>query len=138
MAKKVNSVMISGKVDACGYVKANGFPEVGVFADDKSIKKFYKQLSQEQLDEWIKLEGLTYKADPEQPAIHRMRACMAILYLHFPKQTQPKKESPYKQYTTEALVAMAIENEVAFEPCEDDKILRMRAIMALRANKVIS
>ena len=77
------------------------------------------------------------EACPEQPAIHRMRVCMSILYLHFPKEVAPKKESPYKQYTTEDLVQMALDNEVAFEPSSDERILRMRAIMALRANKVI-
>jgi hypothetical protein len=140
MAKKINTVKgvtIQGKVDAVAYVKANGYPEVGQFADEKSLQKFYKQLSQEQLDAWVELEGLTYKPCTEQPAIHWMRACMAILRTHFPVEHKAKKESPYKQYTTEALVAMAVEHDVAFEVCEDDRILRMRAIMALRANKVI-
>jgi hypothetical protein len=136
--KKATKGIINGKVDAMGYIKEHGIPEVGAFADDKSIKKFYKQLDQATLDNWVQLEGLEYKACEDQPAIHRMRACMAILYLHFPKQTTPKKESPYKQYSTEQLVQMALDNEVAFEACEDDKILRMRAIMALRASKVIS
>ena len=114
------------------------YPEVGEFADTKSLQKFYKQLDIASIETWVELEGLTFKACPEQPSIHRMRACMAILYLHFPKETKPKQESPYKKYSTEQLVEMAIEHEVAFEPSEDDRIMRMRAIMALRANKVIS
>ena len=139
MAKQQNSVKgISGKVDAAAWMKTNGgYPEVGTFVDDKSLKKFYKQLSTEDLEQWCELEGLTFKACPEQPPIHRMRAAMALLYKHFPKETAPKKESPYKKYSTEDLVQMAIDNEVAFEMSEDDRILRMRAIMALRANKVI-
>ena len=128
---------IEGKVDAAKWVQENGYPEVGTFADEKALKKFYKQLTIEEVEYWATLEGLTFKACPEQPAIHRMRACMAILYKHFPKETAPKKESPYKSYTTESLVQMALDNEVAFEACEDERILRMRAIMALRANKVL-
>jgi hypothetical protein len=140
MAKKQNTVkgIISGKVDANEWMKSNGgYPEVGSFADNKSIQKFYRQLTQEQLDSWCELEGLEYKGCPEQPPIHRMRACMAILYRHFPKEVAPKKESPYKKYSTEELVQLALDNNVAFEMCDDERILRMRAIMALRANKVI-
>ena len=134
---KVNTGIINGKVDAGAYIKTNGYPEVGQFADEKSLQKFYKQLDQAQLDAWVGPEGLEYKAFPEQPAIHRMRACMAILYKHFPKQTSPKKESPYKAYSTEQLVSMALDNNVVFETCDDERILRMRAIMALRAHNVI-
>lgn len=141
MAKKTESLkkgIISGKVDAKAIVAANGFPEVGGFEDEKSLQKFYKQLDTEQLESWCELEGVTFKACLEQPPIHRMRAAMAILYHHFPKESAPKKESPYKAYTTEQLVQLALENDVVFEACEDDRILRMRAIMALRAHKVIS
>ena len=137
--KKQNTQgIINDKVDVAGYIKANGgYPEVGQFADEKSLQKFYRQMSTEDVEKWVELEGLTFKACPEQAPIHRMRACMAILRLHFPKEDKAKKESPYKQYTTEQLVQMALDNEVAFEASDDDRILRMRAIMALRANKVI-
>lgn len=142
MAKKTTAqgkgTGITGKVDAQAYIKDHGYPEVGQFADEKSVQKFYKQLTQEQLDAWCELEGLTYKACEDQPAIHRMRAAMAILYKHFPKEVSPKKESPYKAYTTEQLVQLALENDVVFETCEDDRILRMRAIMALRAHKLLA
>lgn len=135
---KQTSKVIAGKVNAVEWIKANnGYPEVGQFADEKSLQKFYKQLDQAQIDDWCALENLTFKACPEQPPIHRMRACMAILYSHFPKVSTPKAESPYKKYSTEDLVQMAIDNELAFEVCDDERILRMRAIMTLRANKVI-
>jgi hypothetical protein len=138
--KKQNTVKgatIQGKVDAMAYIKDCGYPEVGQFSDEKSLQKFYKQLDMDTIDKWVELEGLTYKACPEQLAIHRMRACMAILYKHFPKETAPKKESVYKKYTTEQLVSLALENNIAFEMCDDERILRMRAIMALRANNII-
>lgn len=135
--KTGKGIVISGKVNAIDFVKKNGYPEVGQFATEKDLQKFYKQLSQAQLDEWCKLEGLEYKPCPEQEAIHRMRAAMAILYKHFPREVAPKKESKYKQYSTEDLVQMALDHSVAFEPCEDARILRMRAIQALRANNVI-
>jgi len=137
MKKATEKGIITNKVDAVAYIKENGIPEVGTFADDKSLKKFYKQLDQAQIDSWVTLEGLTFKACLDQPAIHRMRACMTILYLHFPKEVKAKKESPYKQYTTEALVQLAIDKDIVFEACEDERILRMRAIMALRASKAI-
>jgi len=138
MTKATVKGIISGKVDAVKWMKDNGgYPEVGTVEDKKSLQKFYKQLDITALEGWVKLEGLTIKPCPEQPAIHRMRLAMAILYLHFPKEVAPKKESPYKQYTTEDLVQLAIDKDVPFEVCEDERILRMRAIMALRASKVI-
>ncbi len=140
MAKKtaaVAKVIINGKVDAQAYIKEHGYPEVGQFADEKSLQKFYKQMETAQVEDWATLEGLTFKACPEQPAIHRMRACMVILRNHFPVEVKAKKESPYKKYSTEDLVQMALDNSVAFEPADDERILRMRAIMALRANKII-
>ena len=141
MAKKTTTLVkgatIGEKVDAVAYVSANGFPEVGQFATEKALQKFYKQLDQETLDKWIALEGLEYKPCPEQAPIHRMRAAMAILRHHFPVETKAKKVSPYAQYTTEDLVQMALDKEILFETCDDNRILRMRAIMALRANNAI-
>ena len=140
MAKKttmVKGATIEGKVDAVAYIAANGYPEVGQFADEKSLQKFYKQLEQDAIDKWVQLEGLSYKACPEQAPIHRMRACMAILRLHFPVEVKAKKVSPYAKYSTEELVQMAMDKEILFETCDDDRILRMRAIMALRANNAI-
>ena len=62
---------------------------------------------------------------------------MAILYKHFPRQTAPKKESKYAQYSLEDLVTLASEHDVVVELCDDERILRMRLIMSLRACKVI-
>jgi len=129
--------IITGKVDANAVIKASGYPEVGQFADEKSLQKFYKQLTQEQINGWVELEGLEYKPCPDQPAINRMRACMTILRAHFPVEHKAKAESPYKKYTTEDLVQLAVDHDVVFETCDDERILRMRAIMALRASKVI-
>lgn len=119
------------------YLATNGFPEVGVFTEQKDLQKFYKHLSDEQLLEWIELEGLEFKPSDSQP-INRMRMAMAVLYSHFPKTyTSSKKKSKYADYTNEMLLDMAIKNDVVFEVCDDERILRMRAIMALRAAKVI-
>lgn len=134
--KSVVNGKIVGKVNAMEYVEKNGYPEVGGFEDKKALQKFYKQLDTEQLQAWIDLEGLEYKKD-ENESITRMRMCMAILYKHFPRTSKPKKESPYKKYTTEDLVQMAVEHEVAVEATDDMRILRMRLIMNLRAAKVI-
>ena len=128
---------LNNKVDAIKFVEENGFPEVGTFADKKALQKFYKQLPTEMLEEWANLEGLEYKACEDSEPIHRMRVAMAILYKHFPKEPSKKKESPYKAYTTEQLIEMAIENSVEVEPTEDMRIMRMRTIMALRDAKVI-
>ena len=116
------------------FVEENGFPEVGHFGEDgkKDLQKFYKHLSVEQLQEWIDLEGLEYTA-VESEQITRMRMCMAILYKHYPKAPAKKKESKYAKYSTDDLMQMAMDKEVAFEVTEDDRIMRMRAIMALRA-----
>jgi hypothetical protein len=111
----------------------NGYPEKGYFEDKKDLQRFYKHLTDEQLQEWIDVEGLTYTPCPESEAINRMRMCMAILYYHFPKPPAKKKKSKYADYSLEDLVQMAIDNEVPVEPCDDDRILRMRTIMALRA-----
>ena len=118
------------------YMAKNGYPEVGTFEDKRDLQKFYKHLSMEQLESWIELEGLEYVPN-ESEAITRMRACMAILYLHFPKAPAKKKQSKYAQYSLDDLLTLALENSVEFEITDDERILRMRAIMALRANKVI-
>jgi hypothetical protein len=117
-------------------VVAKGFPEVGHFTEQKDLQKFYKHLSDEQLAEWVELEGLEYNPADSQP-INRMRMAMAVLYKHFPKPESTKKKSKYSDYSNEQLMQMALDNEVVFETTEDERILRMRAIMALRAAKVI-
>jgi coproporphyrinogen III oxidase-like Fe-S oxidoreductase len=128
---------ISGKVDAQAYVGTIGYPEVGVFTEEKALQKFYKQLDMEQLVEWATLEGLTWKACPESAPIERMRVCMGIYNKHFPKQdTSSKKESVYKKYTLEQLAQMAVDNGVAVEVTDDNRILRMRLIMALTLGKL--
>lgn len=127
---------IQGKVDAQAVV-ARAYPEIGEFADAKSLQKFYKQLTIEQLEEWATLDGLEFKACKDSEAIHRMRVCMAILYEHFPKAEAKKPASQYKSYTTEQLVQMALDNEVAVELSEDDKITRMRLIMKLRESGLL-
>ena len=114
----------------------NGYPEVGTFEDKKDLQKFYKYLSDEQLAEWLEVDGLTFNPS-ESPQINRMRMAMAILYSHFPKAPAKKKESKYAKYSNEDLMALALDKDVVFEVCDDEKILRMRAIMALRAAKVI-
>lgn len=114
----------------------NGYPEVGTFEDKKDLQKFYKHLSDEQLAEWLEVEGLEYNPAESAP-INRMRMAMAILYKHFPKAPTAKKKSKYADYSLEDLVQMALDKGVAYEPCDDDKIHRMRAIMALRAHNVI-
>ncbi len=118
------------------FVTTNGYPEVGHFTEQKDLQKFYKHLSDEQLQEWLELEGLEYTPSDSEP-IARMRKCMAILYKHFPKKAATKKKSKYADFTNEQLVQMAVDNDIAFELCEDERILRMRAIMALRANSII-
>ena len=114
----------------------NAYPDKGHFEDKKDLQKFYKHLSDEQLAEWLKVEGLEFEPSDSAP-INRMRMAMAILYLHFPKAPAKKKQSKYADYSLEDLVKLALDNSVAYEPCDDDKIHRMRAIMALRANNVI-
>jgi len=129
---------IAGKVNAQAIVDKKGYPEVGTFADEKSLQKFYKQMEISQLEDWASLEGLTYKACPDSEPIHRMRVAMAILYHHFPKQPAvSKKKSKYADYTLEQLIQMAIDNDVAVETTEDMRIMRMRVIMGLRAAKLV-
>ena len=123
--------LIGKKVDAKEIVEKKGFPEIGSFEDKKSLQKFYKQLDTETLEEWVALEGLEFIPSDSEP-IHRMRVCMAILYLHYPKQNKGKKKSKYAKYTLEDLIQMAVDNDVEVEITEDTRILRMRAIMALR------
>ena len=136
--KMSNVLKVTDKVNAVEWVEKNGYPEVGVFSEQKVLQKFYKQLTDEQLMEWIALEGLDFNVCEDSEAINRMRMCMAILYKHFPKApSQGKKKSKYADYSLETLIQMAVDNEVVFEVCDDERILRMRCIMALRANKVI-
>lgn len=115
------------------------YPEVGFFTEKKQLQKFYKQLTDDQLNDWIELEGLTYKPSDNEP-INRMRKCMAILNLHFPKQStgSSKKKSKYSAFTTEQLLEMALDNDIEVKEAKgDERILRMYAIMALRKAGVI-
>ena len=114
----------------------NGYPEVGYFTAKEDLQKFYKHLSNEQLEEWIAVEGLEFVPSDSEP-INRMRMAMAILYKHFPKAPPKAKQSKYAQYSLEDLMQLALDNDVAFEHTDDERILRMRAIMALRVAKVI-
>lgn len=114
------------------FMEENGFPEQGHFEEKKDLQAFYRHLTTEQLEEWVELEGLETKPTDSE-SIHRMRLCMAILYFNFPKQTRgKKKDSPYKKYTLEELVQMANENNLEVKPCDDNRILRMRTITALK------
>lgn len=123
-AKKITKVEVQKQVE-------NGFPEVGEFTEKKDLQTFYKHLTDEQLAEWCEVEGLEYVPNESAP-INRMRMAMAILYSHFPKAPSAKKQSKYAQYSLEDLVNMAVEKDVIFEMTDDERILRMRAIMALR------
>lgn len=112
------------------------YPEVGHFKTEKELKRFYKRLSNDQLDEWLELEGITDEVKPtDNGSILRMRKCMAILYKHFPKQSKgsSKKKSPYADYSTEQLLEIALENDVEVRDSKgNEQILRMYTIMALR------
>lgn len=114
------------------FVQEQGYPEVGHFAVKEDLQKFYKHLTDEQLQEWVELEGLEYKPSDSQP-INRMRMAMAVLYKHFPKAPAKKKTSKYSKYSLEDLIQLALEHSVPVEPTEDERIMRMRTIMALRA-----
>lgn len=120
------------------FVAESGYPEVGHFGEEGKpmLQKFYKHLADEQLVEWVELEGLSFNPSDSAP-INRMRMAMAILYSHYPKAPSAKKQSKYAKYSLEDLMNLALENDVAFEDTDDERILRMRAIMALRASKVI-
>jgi len=132
MAKKtqVNKAFVEA------YLAEKGYPEVGAFEDKKDLQKFYKHVSDEQLVEWVELEGLEFVPSDSAP-INRMRMAMAILYKHYPKAPSEKKQSKYAKYSLEDLMGLALANDVVFEDTDDERILRMRAIMALRAAKVI-
>lgn len=114
------------------------FPEVGYFKTKDELKEFYKPLQDSHLDQWVELEGLTWK-ECDNPGINRMRRCMAITNLHFPSQTKAKKsKSKYADYSTERLVEMCLENDVELQDAKGNlKILRMYAIMALRKAGII-
>lgn len=109
----------------------NGYPEVGHFTEKSDLQKFYKHCTDEQLAEWIEVEGLEFNPAESAP-INRMRMAMAILYKNFPKAPSAKKQSKYADYSLEDLINMAVEKDVIFEMTDDERILRMRAIMALR------
>ena len=128
----------SKKVEKYDADKEIDFPEVGYFKTKDELKEFYKPLQDSHLDQWVELEGLTWK-ECGNPGIDRMRRCMAITNLHFPSQSKAKKsKSKYAQYSTERLVEMCLENDVELADAKGNlKILRMYAIMALRKEGII-
>lgn len=110
------------------------FPEKGTFTVPEDLKKFYKKLPDARLDEWLELEGLTYTPN-ENPGINRMRKCMAMMDYHFVKEpsTSKKKKSKYGDYTTEDLIGMALDNNLAVKDDKgNERILRMYTIMSLK------
>lgn len=113
---------------------ASGHPTE--FAGQDVLKKYYKKLSTQEVEAWVSTLGASFNPSVD-PSIHRMRACMAVLYHFFPKEVKAKKSSKYSSYTLEELVILAADNNVPVEITEDERILRMRTIMALRAHKVI-
>lgn len=115
----------------------DGYPEKGQFSDIKELKKYYKQLTDEQLDEWLELEGLEVKLC-DNDGINRMRKCMKISDLHFPREKKSKKKSKYAQYTTIDLLQLCLDNNIEISDGKgDERILRMYAIVALRKAGVI-
>lgn len=106
------------------------------WADESALKKYYKKLDTSEVIKWVEELGCTFKESTDQ-SIHRMRACMAVLYHFFPKEVKAKKQSKYSEYTLEQLVTLAADRNIPVEVCEDERILRMRTIMALRAHQVI-
>ena len=128
MAKKIQV----NKAFVEKYLEATGYPIQGAFTAKEELQKFYKFCTDEQLAEWCEQYELTYTPNDSAP-INRMRMCMAILYSHFPKAPSAKKKSKYSEYTLEDLMSLALEKDVVFEATDDDRIMRMRAIMALRA-----
>jgi hypothetical protein len=113
------------------------YPEKGTVADEKALKKLIKGYTDLELMEWATLEGLTWKPCDHE-SINRMRVAMAIKELHFPSEPKAKKsDSPYKKYTTEQLIEMAVDNNIPVEPTDDMKIMRMRTIMMLRAHGLV-
>jgi len=117
------------------------YPEVGTVTDTSVLKKIYKKLSDKQLDEWLELEGLTDKVNLcEHAAINRMRKCMTITNLHFPKTpgASKAKKSKYADYTTEQLVQMCADNDLDIKDDKGDmRILRMYSIMTLKKAGVL-
>lgn len=113
------------------------YPEKGVFPDEKAIKGYIKKLSDPELYEWCELEGVTWKTN-EHDGINRMRAAMAMKSFHMGTASastgKSKKKGKYSDYTTEELVAMALEHDVDVKPYNGDdmRILRMYTIMALK------
>lgn len=107
------------------------------FASQEVLKKYYKKLSTQEVEAWVSELSLSFNASTDA-SIHRMRACMAVLYHFFPKQVSVKAKSKYAEYSTEELITIAADSNIPVEVCDDMRILRMRTIMALRAHKVIS
>lgn len=123
-AKKLTKVEVQKQVEV-------GFPEVGHFTEKKDLQSFYKHCTDVQLAEWCEVEGIEYTTN-ESASITRMRMAMGVLYLHFPKAPSAKKKSKYADFSLEDLMELAVKHDVIFEITDDERILRMRAIMALR------
>lgn len=112
------------------------YPVVGK-VDLKGLKKICKAMTDEEIAVWVETAKLTVK-DYGSPAINRMRQIMAIKGIYFPETVAtPKAKSKYADLSLEALVAMASDASVPVEVTDNERILRMRVIMALRAHKLI-
>lgn len=115
------------------------YPEIGTFSTENQLKKFYKQLSDDQLDEWLDIEGWSDSVKLcSNASINRMRKCLVIKSKHFPKKSSESKKSKYSKYSTEELLQMALDNDIEVKECNGDaRILRMYVIMALRDSNLL-
>ena len=122
----------------------DGYPEIGHFATEDSIKKYIKALSNEQLQEWCELEGATWNVHESGP-INRMRMAMSIKAKHFPHLSagngtgkKSKSKSKYGDITNEQFAQMCLDNDVEVRDAKGDaRIERMYMIMDLRKAGVI-
>jgi hypothetical protein len=113
-------------------VVAPKYPEVGS-VDAKALKKVCKNLTDAEVAEYAALYNLVVK-DYGHDSINRMRQIMAITGLHFPSTIKAAKpKSVYAHLTLENLLGQIVDGGVFVEVTDDERIMRMRAIMALRA-----
>lgn len=133
-----------GKANNAVNPDVDGYPEVGYFADEPAIKKYIKKLSNEQLEEWCKLEGAEWNTH-DNPSINRMRMAMAIKAKHFTHlspgngKAKGKSKSKYADYSNEKLAELCLEHDVDVRDAKGDtRIERMYMIMDLRKAGVLA
>jgi len=105
------------------------YPELGDFLTRKELKDFCKPLINEQLEYWVKLEGLEFRPSSNH-SITRMKLVSLLIKHHFPEYSiRNLKKCSTKVLIDKVKLKMLWDEDLVTLP---DPLLRMKLIVLLK------